>query len=237
MSKKNEQCGVSTINTNKKHMKKSNLFLLIGLMLCISCLNPKQKPVAFKPIGPDETALSTGKTLIKEFKLSDQERLMIDNADLKNLQSFNCETMCCNAIAFSVTGNCHVSNGIDIPLEYSIVITDEGQGWAAGAPVMFVAPCNGLYFFTIDFVKDSYYNNGTTDDVAIDLIKVPSGSSSGWYVGDAWSGEGAGSRGTGTYNVVLRLNFGDKVYTKAHSDGGLQRHIIEYHFSGFSIGK
>jgi len=209
---------------------------MIGFLLCFSCTNPKQNPEALKPSGPDETALSTGKTLLKEFKLSDQELKMIDIADKKNTKSFNCQTMCCKPVAFSVSGNNHVSSGMDVILEYNKVITDEGPVWAVGAPI-FIVPCNGLYCFSIDFVKDAYYNNGTTDDVSINLIKVPFiPPYVGTCIGYAWSGEGAGMRGTGAYDVVLKLKQGDKIYTTVHSDGGRNRHLMYYNFSGFSIG-
>jgi hypothetical protein len=210
---------------------------MIGLVFFFSCTIPKQNSEASKPNGPDETFLSSKKTLLKEFQLSAEEKKMIEIADKKIINNFNCESMCCYAIAFSVFDNNHNTALQDVILEYKNVITDEGGGWNAGAPAMFIAPCNGLYYFSISFEKDAYYLNGTTDDVMIFLTKVPFGSTVGTYIGYAWSGEGDGMRGTGAYDVVLRLKVGDKVYTKVHSDGGLTRHLYYYNFTGFSIGK
>lgn len=131
-------------------------------------------------------------------------------------------------VAFTALGNTHVSAAGLTLLGYGTTITNVGGGWIPGGG-SFVAPCRGVYSFTSTFVKDSYYWGGTIDDVHIVMTK--NGSS----VGFAWSGEGAGRRGTGTHTVHLLLNIGDVIQTYASSDGGVLRHLSLYEFTGALI--
>lgn len=130
-------------------------------------------------------------------------------------------------VAFSTTGRSHTSSNNDDKLQYDTNYTNLGSGW--NGRDTFTAPCNGLYVFTVSFVKDAYYLDGTTDDVFVTIRR--NGSS----VGFAWSGEGAGMRGTGTYTVALHLNAGDEVDTQAGSDAGFKRHIVMFNFTGFLV--
>lgn len=134
---------------------------------------------------------------------------------------------CTGPIAVSVTGSGHYSAGQDVLLAYSNTVTNMGSAWPAN--FVFFAPCDGLYYFNVTFVKDAYYYGGTTDDVSIYLFK------NAYYIGQAWSGEGTGYRGTGAYGVALQLQQGDYVFTTVHSDGGPMRHLVEYNFTGFLI--
>jgi C1q-related factor len=145
-------------------------------------------------------------------------------------------------IAVSVAGNWLGNGGTDTILNYSTVITNVGGAWIASS--VFLAPCTGHYFFTVSFVKDTYYSCGgqvgTQDDVAVYLTRS---SSTGvqvigpaWTNG-AWSGEDAGRRGTGAFGVAVRLNQNDAVQSWVHSDGGRHRCLAAYNFTGFRIGK
>ena len=132
-------------------------------------------------------------------------------------------------VAFSASNNvAHVSQGTEALLAYGTTYTNLGGGWVNGGGT-FSAPCTGLYTFTVSFVKDAYYNGGTTDDVYV-YIKKNNAS-----VGYAWSGEGAGMRGTGTYTVALYLAQGDYVQTFAGSDGGYKRNVQLYNFTGVLV--
>jgi len=132
-------------------------------------------------------------------------------------------------VAFSVTGNNHVSQGGNILLGYPITYTNLGGGWVSGGGT-FIAPCAGLYSFTVSFVKDPYYYDGTYDDVFIHIAH------NGVYKGYAWSGaDNVLNRNTGTYTVALFMNAGDYVQTYAGSDGGYKRHIGQFHFTGFMV--
>ncbi len=131
-------------------------------------------------------------------------------------------------VAFSVVGSEHVSSGAATLLGYAGTYTNVGGGWTAGGGT-FVAPCRGLYFFSISFVKDAYYYGGTTDDVYVFLYR------NGTHRGYAWSGEGDGYRSTGTYSIALLLDAGDYVQTFASSDGGYTRHLSRYSFTGHLV--
>lgn len=133
----------------------------------------------------------------------------------------NCECMKC--VAFSAQGSGHISAGADQKLSYSNTILNEGWSWDGSE---FKAPVKGIYSFDISFVKDSYYHGGTQDDVNIILIKNSSS------LGNAWSGEGTGRRGTGSFSINLKLEKGDKIFTRIHSDGGRKRHVANYNFNG-----
>ncbi len=134
-------------------------------------------------------------------------------------------------VAFSVNGNNHVSEGAMTLVGYPTTYTNQGGGWTPGGGT-FIAPCTGLYVFTVSFVKDAYYYGGTTDDVLVYIMQ--NGVSKGY----AWSGEGAGQRGTGTHTAALFLNQGDYIQTFAHSDNyGIKRHLSKYDFTGYLVKK
>jgi hypothetical protein len=140
-------------------------------------------------------------------------------------------------IAVSVAGQWLGTGGADTILNYPTVITNVGGApapWTANS--VFLAPCAGYYFFTVSFVKDSYYacsgSVGTQDDVAVYLTR------NGQLIGPngAWSGEGTGRRGTGAIGVAVRLNQNDAVQSWVRSDGGFHRCLAAYNFTGFRIG-
>lgn len=131
-------------------------------------------------------------------------------------------------VAFSVSGSSHVSEGGLALLSYPTAHTQEGGGWASGGGT-FVAPCTGLYFFNVSFVKDAYHYGATANDVSVHVMK------NGTAKGRAMSGQGHVDRATGTYSVTLFLRQGDYVQTYASSDGNLRRHLLEYNFSGHLV--
>ncbi|MFY0572774.1 C1q-like domain-containing protein [Archangium lansingense] len=131
-------------------------------------------------------------------------------------------------VAFSASGSGHVSEGGLMLLSYPTTHTQEGSGWAAGGGT-FVAPCTGLYFFNISFVKDAYHYGATANDVFVHILK------NGANKGRALSGQGHVDRDTGVYSVTLFLAQGDYVQTFASSDGRLKRHLLEYNFTGHLV--
>jgi hypothetical protein len=132
-------------------------------------------------------------------------------------------------VAFSVTGGGHISQGGATLLGYQATHTNLGGGWVNGGGT-FIAPCTGLYSFTVSFVKDPYYYDGTYDDVFIYVAH------NGTYKGYAWSGEDSVlNRNTGTYTVALFMNAGDYLQTFAESDSGRKRHISQFNLTGFMV--
>ncbi|MGA8810304.1 MAG: hypothetical protein WB973_20725 [Thermoanaerobaculia bacterium] len=172
----------------------------------------------------DEIAVRSATRQVVTTKLSPQQE-----AELTQLRKpfLGAKAACSAPIALSVQGNSHHTAGQDVLLTYSTVVTNVGGAWPANST--FFAPCSGLFYFNVTFVKDAYYFGGTQDDVMVYLLR--NGSS----VGEAWSGEGDGARGTGAYGVALKLNQGDYVQTIVHSDGGPMRHLADYNFTGFLI--
>jgi hypothetical protein len=132
-------------------------------------------------------------------------------------------------VAFSVTGTGHVSQGGDTLLGYRNTYTNLGGGWVHGGGT-FIAPCTGLYSFTISFVKDPYYYEGTSDDVYVHVAH------NGIYKGNAWSGTtSALGRSTGTYTVALFMNAGDYLQTFAASQNGRKRHLGQFNLTGYMV--
>lgn len=133
-------------------------------------------------------------------------------------------------VAFSVTGVHHVSQGGATLLGYQTTHTNLGGGWMPGGGT-FIAPCAGLYSFSVSFVKDPYYYGGTSDDVFVHIAH------NGVYKGYAWSGyDSVQNRNTGAYTVALFMNAGDYVQTyTASDDGGVRRHLDQYNFTGFMV--
>ncbi len=141
-----------------------------------------------------------------------------------------CDTNCGGdkkKVAFSVQGSKHVSGGPDVQMKFGVVLLNEGSGWANNE---FKCPESGCYYFDLNFVKDSYYNGGTLDDVSLYLVKNGTRVS-----GAAWSGEGAGKRGTGAFSVMLELKKNDVIKVFVHSDGNPTRHVSQYSLTGFNI--
>lgn len=131
---------------------------------------------------------------------------------------------CLGCLAFTVRGVNHVSQGGNTKLIYQNVDLNESWGWNG---IDFVAPVAGIYHFDLDIVKDAYYFNGTADDVYVHLIK----NSTGAPLATAWCGQGS-MRATGCVSINAQLQVGDIVSTMANSEGGLNRHIAMYTFSG-----
>ncbi|MBN2533726.1 MAG: hypothetical protein JXB88_12595 [Spirochaetales bacterium] len=119
--------------------------------------------------------------------------------------------------AISVSGRkVYVTEPILKVLEYDIVYTLKNALWDGS---VFTAHRNGLFVVTVSFVKDAYYHNGTQDDVYVTVYKEDI-SGVRTSMGLAWSGEGTGKRGTGTYTVVAELLEGEKILTVAHAAKG-----------------
>lgn len=212
-------------------IKTSTILVPAVLMVSLAAISLGQAQRPEKAGGPDEGGISAGKRLIPKPQLTrEQEKQLKESVD--GAQRASCSPGPFPLpIAVSVYGNNHFTSGQDVLLTYKNVITNEGGAWNPSIASHFVAPCAGLYFFTISFVKDAYYHGGTTDDVMVYLTKNVT-----TMVGEAYSGEGAGMRGTGVYSVTLRLAQGDAVQTFVHSDGGPMRHLAEYNFTGYRIG-
>lgn len=133
--------------------------------------------------------------------------------------------------AFSARCNGHDSNGTPDVIHYETTITNEGGAWD-GAEA-FTVPVAGTYYFAIQFVKDAFHKHGTADDVYVNLqMKVGSVFSVPAF---AWSGEGAGQRGTGAVSAALKLPKGALVRTTAGSDTGVTRYLALVMFSGFRV--
>jgi hypothetical protein len=167
--------------------------------------------------------------------LTSQDAIQLRSDRLAVTSALSSES-CANSatpIAFSVTGVDDVSAGQDSILLYAGITTNEGSGWVN--PSTFIAPCGGLYHFSITFLKDSAYFNGTQDDVWIYFTKTDLQNRRLAIPGRAWSGEGDGMRGTGAFNVAIRLAQGESVQSLVSSDSGLLRHVWEFNLTGFRI--
>jgi len=134
--------------------------------------------------------------------------------------------------AISVSGKkAYVSKPEAKVLEYPIEYTIKNALWDGSR---LTAHRNGLYVVTVSFVKDSYYFNGTQDDVYVTVFKEDT-SGIQTNMGFAWSGEGTGRRGTGTYTVVIELAEGEKIFTRAHCATGKLWHLNLYNLTIYSL--
>jgi len=132
-------------------------------------------------------------------------------------------------VAFTATGSEHVSQGGPLLLAYPSTITNVGGGWVNGGGT-FIAPCSGLYVFTVSFVKDPYYDSGTTNDVYVSIMR------NGASRGSAWAGQTTGAaRVTGTYTVSLLLDAGDNVRTYVSSEAEQRRRLGRFTFTGYLV--
>jgi hypothetical protein len=116
-------------------------------------------------------------------------------------------------------------------LPYDIVYTLKNALWDGS---VFTAHRNGLFVVTVSFVKDSYYHNGTQDDVYMTVYKEDL-SGNRTSMGFAWSGQGTGKRGTGTYTVVVELQEGEKILTMAHAAPGDKWNLELYNLTIYSL--
>lgn len=201
-------------------MKKSRVLLLSGL---VSILTPgsaraEEPALAVRQAGPRKAA----RVVFADYKMVDPTTAR--EAEL--LAGTRCPES--GIVAFSVSGSGHVSEGGLVLLSYATAHTQEGGGWAPGGGT-FVAPCTGLYFFNVSFVKDAYHYGATASDVFVHVLKNGTGK------GRAMSGQGHVDRDTGAYSVTLFLNQGDYVQTFVSSHGNMKRHLLEYNFSGHLV--
>ncbi len=210
----------------------SNIFICF-IFLSLGCNEPKQD----NEIPKENTDEKRIKTILQSQEVSPEiSKFLV--TEINRATAATPPPQCPGPfpipIALSVYGKTHISSGQDRWLTYPYIRTNEGSsgsgfgGFGWNGSTQFAAPCDGLYHLSISFVKDSYYLNGTTDDVNVYFIKLPATGSSGIRYGNAWSGEGDGRRGTGTDNIILRLNEGDNISTWVHSDGGPTRHLAYY---------
>ena len=164
-----------------------------------------------------------GAQVIHNYRTVDPVRPM----DLATYEPYQCPEP--GIIAFSVSGANHVSEGAATLLGYSSTFTNEGGGWTNGGGT-FAAPCAGLYFFTVSFVKDAFQYGGTKNDVFVYIYQ------NGVVKGFAWSGQSNDTdRTVGTYSVSLVLEKGDYVQTFVSSASGVKRHLIKFDFTGHMV--
>lgn len=167
-------------------------------------------------------ALTDQALLVRDYKTVDPLLQQQPEASLTSA----CPTS--GLVAFSVVGSGHVSSGGLTLLGYQGTYERLGGGWTPGGST-FIAPCRGLYSFTVSFVKDAYAYGGTRNDVYVYVTH--NGSEKGY----AWSGDGDGERSTGTYSVAFFLQAGDYVQTFVGSDEGRTRHLARYNFTGHLV--
>lgn len=200
-------------------MKTSRIPLLSGL---VSCLIPGSAWAEAPADAGREAGSRKERVLFAQYKTVDPTTAR--QAEL--LVGTRCPES--GLVAFSVSGSGHVSEGGLALLSYPTTYTQVGGGWGAGGGT-FVAPCTGLYFFNLSFVKDAYYHGATAHDVSVHILR------NGEHKGRALSGQGHVDRDTGVYGVTLFLQQGDYVQTFVASEGSLKRHLLEYNFSGHLV--
>ena len=199
-------------------MKTSRVLLLSGLSLLIPGLAWAEEPVP----ATRQAGAQKARVLFADYKTVDPTTAR--EAELS--AGARCPES--GIVAFSASGNGHVSEGGLVLLSYPTTHTQEGGGWGTGGGT-FVAPCTGLYFFNVSFVKDAYHYGASANDVFVHVLK------NGTAKGRALSGQGHVDRDTGAYSVTLFLEKGDYVQTFAASDGNLKRHLLEYNFTGHLV--
>jgi hypothetical protein len=100
----------------------------------------------------------------------------------------------------------------------------------------FCAPDDGVYLFSMSFVRDHQKPDdgtqiGTSDDTRIDLFV------NGEKKAGAWAGESSGSRQTGAATVAIALSRGDVVTTRDWADGNKFRRLGNCIFTGCRLAQ
>ncbi|WP_204484867.1 C1q-like domain-containing protein [Archangium primigenium] len=170
---------------------------------------------------------SVGSAHAEEPRVEVPDYKTVDSALSRTLATPSCPAN--GIVAFTAVGSGHVSQGAATLLGYSGAYSNVGGAWTPGGGT-FIAPCAGLYVFTVSLVNDPYYNGGTNDDVYSCLTQ------NGESKGCAMAGQTRdGDRMTGTHTVALVLEPGDYVQSFASSDGSYKRNILRYEFTGFLV--
>lgn len=138
-------------------------------------------------------------------------------------------------VAFTVSNpgydNIHRSSGTGFTkVVYGQVVTNEGGAWDRGSS-RFVAPTDGVYFFSVSFVRDAAGGYAADEDVYL-WILINGGSPHRAY---AWAGQGSGPRNETSHSEVQRLREGDIVETFVSSDAGAPRQLQHCVFTGFRL--
>lgn len=131
-------------------------------------------------------------------------------------------------VVVSVEGHTHTSDGNPDVLQFEktqVIEPASGNVWSGKS--LFTAPVSGIYMASFGFVKDTYYHNGTQDDVFMTLRK-----NANTDLCRAWSGQGGGRREAASWSCAVRLNKGETLDTVADSDGpGQKRHLASYYLT------
>ncbi len=201
-------------------MKSNNLILVFGLTFGLIAGSALAEPpdAAARGAQPDESVR------IPNYDMLDPELARGSVAALTS----NCPTS--GIVAFSVTGTNHISQGGLTLLGYQTTYTNEGGGWTPGGAT-FLAPCSGLYVFTVSLVRSASTASATTfSDVYISIYL------NGVSKGFAWAGAATDvTRTAGAYTVTLLLQQGDAVQTFVSSAGSAKRHLSKYDFTGYLV--
>jgi hypothetical protein len=134
-------------------------------------------------------------------------------------------------VAFSAFQPSHTSFSNHDVVDFSNTLLSVGGGWNG---TTFTAPATGIYYFSLGFVRDSYYQGGTQDDVFLFLVH------NNVDVGYAWAGESDwneadAKRMTGAFSILLDLQVGDIVKAASGSDGGTNRHMMNVFLNGVRV--
>jgi hypothetical protein len=134
--------------------------------------------------------------------------------------------------AFSVQRLEHKASDESTTIEYDKVYC-ESEAWDGKST--YCVPKDGLYFFTVAFMRDSQMgddgNQGTSNDTQVYLCVE------GKMVAFAWAGESSRTRQTASVSVILPLEKGKKVTTMDWTEKNEFRRYWNVVFSGYRVGK
>ena len=147
--------------------------------------------------------------------------------------------ICTSKCVFGAKINRHKSEGNPLLIKYEFTTANLNWAWDG---TYFTAPCDGVYSFSISFMKDSLVDNGTPNDVWINLHVDSEIVGSVWSekadAKTAWSPQNNqfGRRDRVSLTTTLELKKGQLISTYIASENNELRHIVDLQFTGNLVG-
>jgi len=200
-----------------KKLKLLLLFIVVTFGFVSTVGAQRVSPSTKKKVKP----LLSPKTIKAEPKFTEAQLSSLRESTAKMA---DCPGAFPKRVAFSVRGILeNWASSSNAVLTYQNIDLNEGQSWFAQST--FIVPCDGLYTFTLNTMKDNYTNDITS------YLTITTGTEIKRIEGWAWNPQGP-ARTTGTLTVLIPLIRGQMITSWIAARNNSQTATLYYHLTG-----